>query len=153
MCTTFEAHTNGHFIFTALSIILKQHPPSELMKHTDINLTVQGLLPYTGEQLIVSIYVYEILLIIERHFQRLSRLQQVCINQYAVPVRMCNKLITYVTRSTNIIRIGTHSETRFSSTFNSSTHKLTIEGSITATNSVLCVSSLVYVKHWGECFA
>ena len=57
------------------------------MKHTDINLIVQGLLPYTGEQLyyvIVSIYVYEILLTIERHFQRLSRLQQVCINQYAV---------------------------------------------------------------------
>ena len=46
MCTTFEAHNNGHFIFTALSIILKQHPPSELMKHTDINLTVQALLPY-----------------------------------------------------------------------------------------------------------
>ena len=68
MCTTFEAHTNGHFIFTALSIILKQHPPSELMKHTDINLTVQGLLPYTGEQSIVSIYVYEILLTIEIHF-------------------------------------------------------------------------------------
>ena len=87
MCTKFEAHTNGHFIFIALSIILKQHPPSELMKHTDINLTVQGLLPYTGEQLyyvIVSIYVHEILLTIERHFQRLSRLQKVCINQYAV---------------------------------------------------------------------
>ena len=54
---------NSHFIFSALSIILKQHPPSELMKHADINLTVQGLLPYTGERLyyvIVSIYVYEI---------------------------------------------------------------------------------------------
>ena len=52
---------------TALSIILKQHPPSELMKHTDINLTVQGLLPYT-----------------ERHFQRWSRLQQVRMYRYAV---------------------------------------------------------------------
>ena len=42
---------------------------------------------HTGEQLyylIISIYVYEILLTTERHFQRLSRLQQVCITQYAV---------------------------------------------------------------------
>ena len=87
MSITFEADTNDHSIFTVLSIILKQHPPSELIKHTDTNLTVQGLLPYTGEQLYyltVSIYVYEILLTIERHFQRLLRLQQVCINQYAV---------------------------------------------------------------------
>ena len=58
MCTTFEAHNNDHCIFTALSIILKQHPPSELMKHTDINLTVQGLLPYTGEQLSYLIYLF-----------------------------------------------------------------------------------------------
>ena len=57
------------------------------MKHTDVNLTVQGLMLHTGEQLyylIISIYVYEILLTIERHFQQLSRLQQVCITQYAV---------------------------------------------------------------------
>ena len=75
---------NGHFIFTALPIILKKCPPSELMKHIDIILTVQGLLPNTGEQLyyvIISFYVYEILLTIERHFQQLSRVQQVCINQ------------------------------------------------------------------------
>ena len=84
MCTAFKAHNNGLFIFTALSIILKQRPPSELMKHTYINLTVQGLLPYTGEQSSYLFYVYEILLTLERHFQRLSRLQQVCIDQYTL---------------------------------------------------------------------
>ena len=59
MCTTSEAHNNGLFIFTALSIILRQHPPSdlELMEHTDMNLTVQGLLPYTGEGLIIYLCV------------------------------------------------------------------------------------------------
>lgn len=46
---TFFIHYNNCFVSVALSIILKQHPPSELMKHTDINLTVQGLLPYTGQ--------------------------------------------------------------------------------------------------------
>jgi len=33
----------------ALSVILKQHPPSELLNYTDMNLTVQGLIPYTGQ--------------------------------------------------------------------------------------------------------
>ena len=46
------AYTDSH-LYTALSIILKQHPPSELMKHTDINITVQGLLPYTGQCMMV----------------------------------------------------------------------------------------------------
>ncbi|XP_065889852.1 transducin beta-like protein 3 isoform X2 [Dysidea avara] len=55
-------NTNGKLSRTAqatLSVILRYHPPSELLKYTNLNLTVQGLIPYT-----------------ERHFERLSKLQQ-----------------------------------------------------------------------------
>ena len=90
MCTTFEAHNNVHFFFTALSIILKQHPPSELMKRTDINLTVQGLLPYTGEQL-----SYQMLFICIRDIFTYYRetLRQVAMHRSVCCVKMCHKLL------------------------------------------------------------
>ena len=95
MCTTFEAHNNDHCIFTALSIILKKHPPSELMKHTDINLTVQGLLPYTGEQLsylIISIYVYKIFAYLRETFPAIVKITT-SMHRSVCCVRMCHKLL------------------------------------------------------------
>ena len=93
MCTTFEAHNNVHFSFTALSIILKQHPPSELMKHTDINLTVQGLLPHTGEQLSYLMLFICVREIFTYHRETFPALQQVAIHRSVCCVRMCHKLL------------------------------------------------------------
>ena len=97
MCITFDAHNNDHFIFTALSIILKQHPPSKLMKHTDINLTVQGLLPYTGEQLsyiVISICVYEIFAYHRETFPAIVKITT-SMHRSVCCVRMCHKFLSY----------------------------------------------------------
>ena len=44
-----------------LSVVLKTHSPEAIMRYDDVGQLLEGLIPYT-----------------ERHFQRLSRLQQVC---------------------------------------------------------------------------